>query len=131
VRVAAYGILRVDGALLLVRASDLSGASGTWWLPGGGVEFGEHPADAVVREFHEETGLVVAVGGGPVVLSDVTGRSSGESVHSVRLCYVVGIVGGSLRNEAAGTTDLAQWVTDAELDALPPQPYVREALAAF
>lgn len=130
-RVAAYGLLRLDGDLLLVRASHLSDAPGTWWLPGGGVEFGEHPADAVVREFAEETGLVVSVGGEPVVLSDVTVGGAGESVHSVRLCYVVELQGGSLRDEAQGTTDHARWVAEANVDALPLQPYVREALAAF
>jgi 8-oxo-dGTP diphosphatase len=129
-RVASYGVLRRDGALLLVRASGASGAPGTWWLPGGGVEFGEAPADALVREFAEETGLVVAVGGRPFVVSDVIVRGSGESVHSVRLCYAVELKGGSLKDEVAGTTDRACWVTEADVDALPLQPFVREALAS-
>jgi ADP-ribose pyrophosphatase YjhB (NUDIX family) len=30
-----------------------------WGLPGGDIHFGEHPADAVRRELHEETGLSV------------------------------------------------------------------------
>jgi 8-oxo-dGTP pyrophosphatase MutT (NUDIX family) len=33
---------------------------GTWVAPGGHVDPGEHPADAVLREAVEETGLVVA-----------------------------------------------------------------------
>jgi len=131
VRIGAYGVLRVDRAVLLARASQLSGAPGTWWLPGGGVEFGEHPADAVVREFAEETGYVVAITGGPMVLSSVFAGGSGDGVHSVRLCYVVGVTGGSLHNEVDGTTDLARWVNEAEVDALPLQPWVREVLAVL
>lgn len=37
--------------------------TGTLDLPGGGIEFGEAPADTVVREFLEETGLSVRVTG--------------------------------------------------------------------
>jgi 8-oxo-dGTP pyrophosphatase MutT (NUDIX family) len=32
-----------------------------WGLPGGGLEYGEHPEAAVVREVWEETGLTVCI----------------------------------------------------------------------
>lgn len=32
-----------------------------WGLPGGGLEYGEHPEEAVIREVFEETGLHVCV----------------------------------------------------------------------
>ncbi len=32
-----------------------------WGLPGGGLDYGEQPADAVVRELFEETGFTVSV----------------------------------------------------------------------
>jgi 8-oxo-dGTP diphosphatase len=32
-----------------------------WGLPGGGLEYGEHPEEAVIREVWEETGLRVCV----------------------------------------------------------------------
>jgi 8-oxo-dGTP diphosphatase len=31
----------------------------TWDLPGGGVEFGEDPVDAVIRETNEEAGIII------------------------------------------------------------------------
>jgi ADP-ribose pyrophosphatase YjhB (NUDIX family) len=32
-----------------------------WGLPGGGLEYGEHPEEAIIREVWEETGLRVCV----------------------------------------------------------------------
>jgi len=42
-----------DGRILLVRQAD----DGVWSTPGGAIEPNEEPADAVVREVWEETGL--------------------------------------------------------------------------
>lgn len=128
-RIAAHGVLRVDGALLLVRASERSDAPGTWRLPGGDVDFGEHPAAAVVRQCAEETGLTVAVAGDPVVLSELVERGERASLHTLRLCYVVTLEGGELTHEVGGATDLAKWVDEADVDRLPLQSHVREALA--
>jgi len=59
-RVSAYGLLRRDDQMLLCRLSERVGMNpGCWTLPGGGLDFGEDPEDAVVREFKEETGLLV------------------------------------------------------------------------
>jgi len=56
--VAAYGIVRnTEGEILLTRRRD----GDEWVLPGGSVEGGETPWDAVVRETNEETGLEVRV----------------------------------------------------------------------
>ena len=51
------GGLLVDGLnqILLIQRND----SGTWAIPGGGMEAGELPSDAVAREVREETGLIV------------------------------------------------------------------------
>lgn len=48
-------ILDDTGAVLLVRRSD----DDTWVMPAGGLELGESIWDSLVREVHEETGLVV------------------------------------------------------------------------
>lgn len=45
-----------QGEILLQRRSD----TGDWELPGGALDPGEEPADAVIREVLEETGIRVA-----------------------------------------------------------------------
>jgi len=60
--IAAVGAIAIrDGALLLVRRGHAP-SRGRWSLPGGRVEPGETPQDALVREIAEETGLIVEVG---------------------------------------------------------------------
>ena len=53
---AASGVVFNDaGEILLQRRSD----DGRWALPGGAIDPGEEPADAVIREVFEETGVTV------------------------------------------------------------------------
>jgi ADP-ribose pyrophosphatase YjhB (NUDIX family) len=113
-RVGAYGLCRdADGRVLLTRNSAASEFPGRWGLPGGGVEQGEHPDDAVVREFAEETGLRVRITGLHAVTADVARLpSSGALEHTDRIIYDVVLDGGTLRPEPDGTTDRVEWVAD-------------------
>jgi 8-oxo-dGTP diphosphatase len=61
-RVAAYGLVLRDGRILLTRLASRISADERWHLPGGGVDHGEDPRDALVREIREETGLEAEVG---------------------------------------------------------------------
>ncbi|WP_280463409.1 NUDIX hydrolase [Nocardia carnea] len=54
-RLAAYAVCVTDGRVLLACHRSRDGES-TWTLPGGRVEHGEDPCDAVTRELTEETG---------------------------------------------------------------------------
>jgi 8-oxo-dGTP diphosphatase len=123
-RVAAYGICVEDRRILLCRLSDRTESPGSWTLPGGGIDFGEHPADAVIREIEEETGLAGEVECLLAVDSFVVERQrAGDDVpaehHGLRIVYAVTITGGSLRNERDESTDRADWFTRDEAAALP------------
>jgi len=60
-RPAAFGIVEQAGAIALVRI-EKPGAAAWHDLPGGALDPGETEAQALVREFGEETGLVVEAG---------------------------------------------------------------------
>jgi 8-oxo-dGTP diphosphatase len=60
-RPAAYGLLEQEGRLALVHVS-LPDRAAFFDLPGGGIDEGESEAQALVREFGEETGLLVEAG---------------------------------------------------------------------
>ena len=129
-RTGAYGILRDgSGRVLLARNSDASEFPGRWTLPGGGVEQGEHPDKAVVREFSEETGLTVRISALHSVTADVTRLPGGRLEHTDRIIYDVTTAAGTLTNEQDGTTDLVEWIHPERAAALPLMPFTATLLA--
>jgi 8-oxo-dGTP diphosphatase len=117
-RIASYALITQDEALLLCRLSGKVKPAGQWTLPGGGVEFGEHPEEAVVREVLEETGFEVALDGIAGVDSMLY-RYPGPPRHAIRLLFRAHITGGQLKHEADGTTDRCAWVTRERAKELP------------
>jgi ADP-ribose pyrophosphatase YjhB (NUDIX family) len=117
-RVGGYALCTDDERILLARLSAIEVDVGAWTLPGGGVEFGEHPDAAVIRELEEETGFVGEIAGVAGVFSHVYRQSraaEGRDLHFLGILYHVRIVGGELRDEVEGSTDTAAWLTRAEL----------------
>jgi len=57
--VAAAALVRSDGRLLLAQRPKGKSMAGLWEFPGGKVEAGESPQDALVRELKEELGVTV------------------------------------------------------------------------
>lgn len=120
-RVAAYGYVERDGALLLTRISPRGAGAGRWTLPGGGVEHGESPTDTVRRELAEECGLDGEVGD-LLTVHDVhftgtapTGRT--EDFHGIHVVYRATVADHQEPRvvEADGTTDAVAWVPLSEV----------------
>ena len=59
VHVAAAVITRPDGSFLLGQRAPDTFYPGYWEFPGGKVEAGETPRDALIRELDEELGMQV------------------------------------------------------------------------
>ena len=124
-RVAAYAVVAVDGRVLLTQMSQNTPIPGQWALPGGGLDHGEAPIDAVVREVHEETGHVLR----DVRLADVgshrfTARSPAgrlEDFQSVQVIYTADVekVLEPVVLDVGGSTSQAAWVALADLAKLP------------
>jgi len=55
--VSAVALLDPDGRVLLAQRPAGKSMAGLWEFPGGKVEAGETPEDALVRELHEELGI--------------------------------------------------------------------------
>jgi 8-oxo-dGTP diphosphatase len=118
-RVSAYGLVERDGRLLLCRLSaEATSNIGEWTLPGGGIEFGEEPAAAVVREVFEETGLHVSVTE-LVAVDSRTFELEDQRLHNLRIIYRAEVEDGELTYETDGSTGMCAWFTPREASALP------------
>lgn len=128
-RVGAYGLLHDDdGRVLLQHLTSDCTFPDSWRLPGGGVEHGEDPADAVVRAFAEETGLDVEVADAQSTHSAVTTWSPNWIEHGVGICYQVKVVGGALRSRIDHDLGDNRWRLPAEVAGLRMSISTAEAL---
>lgn len=130
-RVSAHGLCVEGDGLLLVRLSSRLADAGRWTLPGGGLDWGEHPAEALRRELYEETGLTGEVGAIAGVFSDtfrVGPTRQGDELHFLSVVYEITPSAGDLVHEADGSTDRAAWVPFAEVGGLPLVPLARYGL---
>ncbi len=113
-RVAAYAVVLRDRRLLMVRLNDRTAYPGAWTLPGGGIDFGEPPPVAVLRELHEETGLTGSVEALLGIQSAVRELAEDElsQMHAVRVLYRVAVAaeGPLVIHDVEGTTDAVEWV---------------------
>jgi len=113
-KIGVTGFLAKENKVLIVKRSDSETfLPGYYEMPGGKVDFGENPADAIEREFKEEVGLnVKAIR--PVVLFSY--MSDNGNRHTVDITYLL-----EMNDEngnvmlGSGHTDF-KWITKEEIN---------------
>ena len=115
--VTAFALVERDGHYLVLERGQ-EPYRGHWELPGGFVEAGESPAEAVRREVFEETGLRVET---PSILGAYTSRYGDNGKWTVDVAFHCRAPPGelSLSTESSG----AAWVS---IEQMPPLAFAGE-----
>jgi 8-oxo-dGTP diphosphatase len=118
IEVIARGVTVHNGAVMVCQSI----AGGYCYLPGGHVEFGEPAADALVREFLEETGLAVRVGG-LLCFTEEVFHQKGRLRHEVNLLFHVELPTPGQTVPSLESHIAFRWLPRAEVEhanLLPP-----------
>ena len=98
--------------LMIKRGKEPQEWEGMWAFPGGFVDYGEDPEDAVIRELLEETGVI---GKYPLALTILGKPGRDPRKHCIGLFYLVEV---DYDSEPVGGDDAidAQWVPIHKLE---------------
>ncbi len=113
--VGVGAVVLSEGKILLEKRKNEPG-KGKWSIPGGLVDLGESPEQAVIREVKEETCLEVEAPRHIDIVSDVSLDENGKiKYHFVIIDYLVAVKRGEVK--AASDADALKWVPFSEVEA--------------
>jgi 8-oxo-dGTP pyrophosphatase MutT (NUDIX family) len=117
---------------LLIRGHEADKPDRAWWFTvGGGIDAGETPLEAALRELHEETGLVLGPDDlvGPVMTRSGLFHFFAESVRQDEVFYLARVPTGTMPAVTAWT-DLEVSLLEA-IEWLSPTALREQSLEYF
>jgi 8-oxo-dGTP diphosphatase len=113
-KITVGGLLIVDNKVLVVkRSAKEKNFSGLYELPGGKVDFGEHPVQSLKREFMEETNLEIKIDRPYRIFTYL----SHEGIrHIVEIVYVVKLDDSIENIKLSDEHDDYKWLASEEID---------------
>lgn len=119
---ATYGWIEREGLVLLTKIAPGFSGAGMWTLPGGGIDWGEHPEQSLHREVFEEAGLrgrIEDVLGIDSITFEPSEHNGYTHQHALRLIYRMSARGTPRVTEEGGSTIDAAWLPLTNVDDLP------------
>lgn len=123
-KIVVSGFLHHQGKVLVIQRSfDEAFLPGFFELPGGKVDFGENPSDALKREFFEEVNLNVSVIGPYRTFSYISDEGRR---HTVEIVYFVQLNSNDFTLRLSPAHISYQWVNLEDLDQLQASNEVKQ-----
>ncbi len=116
--IVAAGVVIEGGKVLLSRRKSGTHLAGAWEFPGGKVEVGEDPKDALTRELREELGIDAEAGS----ILNVTFHRYVEAGKAVLLLFYEARRRAGSKEPSAIEVAEVRWASKSELDpkSFPP-----------
>ncbi|CAN7291298.1 (deoxy)nucleoside triphosphate pyrophosphohydrolase [Phyllobacterium sp. LjRoot231] len=114
--VTACALVDADGRVLLTQRPEGKSLAGLWEFPGGKVDPGETPEESLIRELHEELGIIVK----PACLAPLTFAShTYETFHLLMPLFICRRYEGIPRGMEG---QVLKWVRPKDMRDYPMPP---------
>lgn len=119
------GVVIKSGTLLMTQRfeEECPKAHLKWELPGGKIDFGEDPKDAIEREIFEETGIKVeAQSLIPIIRTCVWDYTDGSKQYTLLIAFECKFVNQSKQEKKDHHVEKFKWVKLSEVNKLETLP---------
>lgn len=125
-KVAFKAIIRKDNKILVIKRSAKEEVFEKLWdIPGGRMNFGEIPKDALIREIHEETGLEVNILNPFTIWSFM----ASEDLQVIGITMLADYVSGEVKLSEEHTE--YKWIAPKEFEKLDANSSLKKEIAKY